>query len=962
MATVNSEVLSYKCAIFSLLIFILSNSADAQFFESGVAPASVRWQQINTKNFRIIFPDDAAAKGQRVANVLEYIHYQGGKTLSHAPSHIPVVLHNRTSFSNGFVSWTPKRSEMFLTPPQSNYAQEWLSHLAIHEYRHVVQIDKLNQGFTRAMGIVTGQQAVGMTAGLLPRWFLEGDAIATETAFSNTGRGRDPSFEMPLRTIALSDNFHKYDKALFGSYRDHVPNHYETGYQIVGWTREQYGVQTFETAIDFVAQNPFSFFRYPFSIGLKKGTGHSTAQLYNNAFNDLTYRWYRQQAQSIYENTVPITVRTSNIYTNYRSPHYLNDGSFVALKSGIANIAQLVKVHADGKEQNLHTPGILNSERISYSNGLLAWTEQVQDVRWSNRTYSIVKIYDINTGHERTLQRRTRFFSPTISPDGATVAVVEITIDGVVSILLLDAKTGNEKMRLPNDNQALLQTPAWTKDGKSLLTIVNDGKNKSIVRIDVETGLYTTLMTSENHDISNPVDGGKYALFNSCYNGIMNIYAFDYLSGEAMQVSSSRFGAFDPQTNETGDKIIFADYSIDGYSLVEINSEPEKWVRVERLRDNSLKLFRTLVRQEGFNLHDSIIPNNIYDIKPYRKWTNLFNVHSWAPLYYNVDVHNATEIDFHPGVVVLSQDLLGNLTSSAGYSWRRDYGVVHANFTYKGLYPVFDVNINHGGPVLTSYAPPRAEEYSNAAHRRNTDVYVRSYIPFVFTRSRWHTGFSPQITLLYDNRHFYSPDMDDYKTGYSRLSYGFSMYRYQKTSQRDLAPRLGFIFQGAFLHTPWNSEQFGDMYYLWTRIFLPGIAPHHSLQLTSGCQHQKAKTFGMISMLSFPRGYLRGFSEKLNFVNFDYAFPIFYPDWNFSYFIYLKRLQTNLFCDIAQNGYYIFNQKARWHTDDMLSVGIDLLADVHLMRIIFPFKIGVRTAYLPDIKEIKPFFLFNVNF
>ena len=937
-----------------ILTWLSANNAVAQFYESGTAPSSVRWQQIHTNNFRIIFPVDAASDGQRAANVLEYIHKAGGSSLNHYPAKIPIVLHNRTSFSNGFVSWAPKRSEMFLTPPQSAYANDWLTHLAIHEYRHVVQIDKLNQGFTRAMGFVVGQQAVGAVSGLLPPWFLEGDAVVTETALTNTGRGRDPAFEMPLRTIALSQNFQKYDKALFGSYRDHVPNHYEFGYQMIAWTRERYGEKTFEGAVDFVARNPYSFFLFPFKLGLQKQTGYKTENLYQNAFADLTNRWHIQETQTGYDYITPITKRTSNLYTDYRSPQYLNDNSFVTIKTGMAQIAQLVRVYSDGREQKLHTPGIINSERISYSNGLLAWTEHVQDVRWSNRTYSIVKLYDLNAGRERTLQRRSRFFAPAVSPDGSTVAVVEVTLEGASSIVILDVATGYESARLPNITEAFLQTPAWTKDGKSLLTIVNDGKSKSIVRIDVATGLYTTVLAPVYNDISHPVDGGKYAFFNSYFNGITNIYAVDYLTGAIMQVTSARFGAFDPQPNETGDKLVYVEYSVNGYDIVEIDIDHAKWTPIEQLRDNSLKLYRTLAQQDDFNIHDSIIPDRQYITKPYRKWANLLNVHSWAPLYYEVDVHNAAEIEFFPGAVLLSQDLLGNLTSSAGFSWRHGHGVVHAKFTYKGLYPMFDFSIDYGGTALISSAP-EGGDYSYNPPSRNTNIYLRSYVPFTLTRSRWITGITPHIALIYDNRYMYSQKINDYQTGFYRLSYGVVTHRYLKTSLRDLAPRLGFLAQAAFLHSPWNKDQFGDIYYLYGRVFLPGVAPHHSLRLTGGWQHQKIKTYMSLSLLPFPRGYLRVFSEKLTFINFDYSLPLFYPDWNLSFLIYLKRLQANMFCDIARN-------RLADRKNDLHSIGIDLLADVNLMRIHFPFNIGIRTAYLPESREIKPLLLFSVNF
>ena len=944
---------------FFLLAWMMTNSANAQFYESGTEPASVRWQQIHTEHFRIIFPTDAAREGQRAANVLEYIYRAEGKTLNHQPAKIPVVLHNRTAFSNGFVSWAPKRSEWFLTPPQDNYAQDWPDQLAVHEYRHAVQIDKLNQGFTRVAGFAVGQQAVGAVAGLLPLWFLEGDAVATETALTSVGRGRNPAFEMPLRAIALSDKFQNYDKALFGSYRDHVPNHYELGYQMVGRIREHYGAKTFETSVDFVARNPFLFFLYPFKHGVKKETGYYTGQLYRNVFTDLTRRWNEQEARTGYDNYTPMTKRANNLYINYRSPQYLNDSTVVALKTGMAQIARWVKIDREGREQTVHTPGMINSERVSYSNGLLAWTELIQDARWSNRSYSVVKLLDIQTGRERTLQRRTRYFSPAISPDGAIIAVVDVPVEGACSVVLLDIETGEEKDRLPNPGGVFLQTPSWSRDGKSLLAIAGDGKGKSIVRIDVATGRYTTVLPSAYDDISYPVDGGEYTFFNGYYNGITNVYAVNNATGEVMQVTSARFGAFDPQPGTAGDKLLFAEYSAKGYDIVETNMDAAKWTPVNQLTDHSLKLYETLARQEGFNMQDSVIPNVQHQMKPYRKRANLFNVHSWAPLYYEVDASDVTSTELYPGMVFFSQDLLGNLTSSAGYSWR-GYNAFHAGFTYRGIYPVIDFKIDCGGDA--SVIGSSLNDSISHPQQAKTKVNIRSYIPFTFTRNRWITGVVPQIKFTYTNNYLYSQVTDSYQYGLWEMGYSFQAYRYLKMSVRDLAPRLGIVLQGTFQHTPWNNEQLGYIYYLHGRVYLPGAAPHHSLRLSGAWQQQETKYFMFNSILRFPRGYMKYGTEKLGVGTIDYSMPLCYPDWSITRLLYLKRLYTNLFCDVAQNQYRIrANNQLISQKDNLCSLGVDLLADVHLLQISFPINMGIRTVYIPDTGEIQPSLLFSVN-
>ena len=54
----------------------------------------------------------------------------------------------------------------------------------------------MNKGFTKVLSYILGEQAPGGVLGLyIPSWFLEGDAVSTETALSNSGRGRTCAFE-----------------------------------------------------------------------------------------------------------------------------------------------------------------------------------------------------------------------------------------------------------------------------------------------------------------------------------------------------------------------------------------------------------------------------------------------------------------------------------------------------------------------------------------------------------------------------------------------------------------------------------------------------------------------------------------------------------------------------------------------------------------------------------------------
>ena len=81
-----------------------------------------------------------------------------------------------------------------------------------------------------------GNSSTGVVASLVPLWFLEGDAVFAESALTESGRGRSPSFQKELKAISVEkDKIYKYDKIVNGSFRDYIPDHYQSGYQMVTW-------------------------------------------------------------------------------------------------------------------------------------------------------------------------------------------------------------------------------------------------------------------------------------------------------------------------------------------------------------------------------------------------------------------------------------------------------------------------------------------------------------------------------------------------------------------------------------------------------------------------------------------------------------------------------------------------------------------------------------------------------
>ena len=79
----------------------------------------------------------------------------------------------------------------------------------------------------------------GMAHAAAPQWFWEGDAVATETAFTRSGRGRIPNFNLVFKTNLLEGRTFNYHKQYLRSYKHNIPDYYVLGYNMVSYLQKE---------------------------------------------------------------------------------------------------------------------------------------------------------------------------------------------------------------------------------------------------------------------------------------------------------------------------------------------------------------------------------------------------------------------------------------------------------------------------------------------------------------------------------------------------------------------------------------------------------------------------------------------------------------------------------------------------------------------------------------------------
>jgi hypothetical protein len=947
---------SITCFLILLSYFQI---ARGQFYNTGQPPSSVNWQQIRTPGFTLIFPESFSDLAWELAALLEDSRRSTGHTLNHRPGPVPVIVHNHNSRQNGLVAWAPKRMELYPVPSQAARGGDWLNRLVVHEQRHVVQLDKLNQGMTRFLSIILGEQATGIAAARLPLWFLEGDAVVTETTLTNSGRGREASFEMPLRALLLSESpLFSYDKYLFGSFRDFVPDYYQYGYQMVSALRREYGPEIWENTVDFLARWPLH--PAPFDRSLRKQTGKGLMELNKITLSRIGEEWGTEGGGQEANGNFRLNRRITGHYHSYRYPVWL-DSAVIAYKTGIARISELVKIDLDGKEQRLIQTGSLSAPSLTVAGNRIAWSEYRSDPRWHLRQYSVIKVFDMDTGKERRISSKTRFFAPAFSPDRLFLAVVEVDLQNRNFISLVNSVTGEVAARYPAPPGKNLQQPAFSSSGKEILVTTVCDNGSGIMALDMESGGWFDIFTPAFVNISGVFSCGELICFHSDNSGIDNLHAIDKNGETIYQVTNSAFGAFDGNLSGPG-MLVWSEYTADGFDLVVSEFNELELPEYESSYHIRNELVESLASHE-MELYNGKLSDTLWPVEPYRKGLNLFRFHSWAPFYYNYRDFNVYEQPLYPGISLLSQDLLGTANTFAGYSYRDGRHIVHGNFIYRGWYPVLEAGFDYGDRSRVFMGRDSIGPLDSPS-RNQLNFNGSVSVPLHLSDGSYFYGTEPLLRVNYNNSLYHYNRDNSYKRGMTTIQARLLAYRLQRRSHRDLAPRWGQVFRWQMRSAPFESENIGVINAVEVTLYFPGFAPHHSLGIDAGYQWQDPVKYYYNSIIGFPRGYPLQTTERLQVVRGSYLFPVLYPDYSIPGILYLKRVNGRLFADAGKNSIRKINQQAtglEWHNENLFSWGSGLTANVHLFRFLFPFNIGGGFAHIPSRGEFSLLFSVGMN-
>lgn len=990
--------MKYFRLLIIIVILCFPALAKAQFYTVGDDPGRLKWYSIETPGYKIIYPSGLDSLARVYGGLLEKYRIPVSRSAGYAPGEMtrvkmPVILHAYNAQSNGSVAWAPKRIDLFTSPEgYEAEAMPWADMLAIHESRHVAQMQFGMSNAFKPFKWIFGEMFAGAMAGVYPgQWMLEGDAVVAETALTTAGRGRSGDFLNYYMAAFDSGDFGNWNRWRYGSYRYYTPDHYALGYMALSGIRYRTGKTDITgTYLQYFSKRPYDVISY--RTVSRKLTGKGFRKTFDDTMRMYHDIWSEEKEQRApFIPSVQIS-DTARIYTEYSDIVTYGDKIY-ALKSSLDKSKALVMTDNTGKEKVLtffgnisgplwHAPG---SSRIW-------WSENIYDERWTQKINSVIMYYDLEKDRKRTFKKDGKRFCPTTSPSGKYLVTVEYPVKGGSGIEILEISNGRRAAYINAPDSLQIIEALWLGDRIFMTGISEKGYSlystgipemnltgkatgsdnehtaaaEQADRLDKDNGTaaWNTLLAPQPVKIRRLQARGNELLFTSDKNGVNELYSFSTESGKLRQLTSTAYGATDFCFSEDGKTLYYAASTADGkllkctrssdlldretgfsdihrYRIADEMSRQEK-----ELAETFGRKAREQERDEKDDMADSEPGNDgetaFSQPERYRKAAHLFNIHSWAPVYFNVD--NIMEMSYDNyydlaslGAAAVFQNHLGTMTGQIGYSAHQDpYDTTawrhsgHVKFTYTGLYTVIEASVDFNDRASRDYSFNRYNLNGTPYMMSMTGAgsekpYVQGnltvYIPFNLSSGGWSRGIIPQVSYTLTNDRYDTgiidydliPDeenanvvrpvptsREDCKTILrQRLSGSLRMYTMRNTATSEIYPDWGIGMETGVSFNPGLAGWFSPVGYLYLYGYLPGITPNQGLRLSGIWQRQLKgdSIFDTGTVNTLPRG-LSNLGDLSNTilsyrqsakVTADYAIPIYLGDFSIGPVFYGKR-------------------------------------------------------------------------
>lgn len=731
-----------KKLIFILLIIAASRTF-AQFDEYH---SEYEWYTIKGTHCFVHFHPEAERTARLVAKICDEVWGPITSLYGYEPDPVNFVIKDIDDYSNGATYYFDNKIEIWASALEFDLrgSHNWLRNVISHEFTHMVQLQSamkitrkipavyfqfLNYEDKRRPDILYGYPNTIISYPMVfinvPSWMAEGTAqyMRKDFGYDDWDTHRD----MILREYALNNKMLTWrEMGVFNKSSLGNESVYNSGFALTRYIAQKYG----EDKLRDLTRKLSNLTYFTIDSAVKAVLGITGDELYNE-WSTLLKNSYSERIASVLKNKVQGKVLTPEGIGNFH-PVFSADGKklfYVSTK--MYEYFGLSSVYV--KDLNTSNDTLIAS-KVKSTISLIPGTNKIVYAKLSDENKDFRNIhdlysYDLITKKEERITRGIRANNPSVSHDGKKITFI-YQKDGTTNVGLVDINGENFKRITLFENGEQVFNPVFSIDDSKIYFDFSYSTNRDIVSINTDGTGFERLLSTDA-DERNPfiANDGKI-IFSSDETGIFNIYSFNPVTKEKIQLTNVTGGAFMPAMDNNGN-LCFTGYTVDGFKLFllkenerkQISSE-SKYVWIENPPLNkSIPLGDLSVGQI-----EKLKKYNDYQIPDYQKekYSGFFSRLTIYPTI-RIDNYNLTNkfLDrIKPGVILASNDVLNRYSMMASASVNRNLERdLYLSVDYRDKIPVIS---------LLGYRPEVGVEVYSISRQTNFDIPFgvdSSYVP-----------------------------------------------------------------------------------------------------------------------------------------------------------------------------------------------------------------------------------------
>lgn len=900
-----------------------------------------RFETIRTEHFAIYFHQGTGTLARTLADIAEdewrRLHWRDGVA---PPDLTHVVFVDQSESANGFATPLPRNTVVLYaaTPPPASLLNpdEWLRTLFVHEYRHIVHLDRA-KGWARGARYLFGRAPWTFPNLLLPLWQIEGLATFEESVprgATRPGRLHAGDFLALTREAARTKAIEPMNR-VGGGLTDWPGGlaPYAYGLSFHHWLAGRYGAESFQRLADATAGSlPWLGTR-----AFKRVYGRSLGDLWTDYAADLVSRAAPPSTAAS-----PPPRRLTRHGFQMSGPRYLPrlcadcPREIVYALRTPDDRPGLHVVDTETLETTRLATRFLGSTSAPSREGVIYFDQQ-ERIRNSG-TYSDLYAIDRRTRQVRRLTHDARLLDPDLSPDGQSLAAVRATTPGQRDLVVIDLSgTGRIDETATTTVAAAPQTqfdaPRWSPDGRRLVVGRQGSAGPSeIAIVDIATRTVDVVTSTSGMRWATPTwrpDGRAVVAAGARAEAAFNLYEVELESRTIRQLTQHDGGATWPDVATDGSTIVYAGYTASGFEVYEVpypGSAP------------------TVAREPAVTAATGVALAPVpATIRPYRPWSTLLPTF-WTPII------TTSREQVRGGAIIGGRDVLGYHSWQVSADWsvadRIDTGAAGSAPDWSASYVYGRWRPQVWGAVArqTSFFPGESEasspETSSALEERTVEIGVQ--VPI--RRFRFSQAMQVSIVRAVDTVRLQDTAVERNRSG-ARVAWRYSS---AQAPGYAISPERGVTLGAAaeFIRPALGASGRAGTVTADARVYLPGLARHHVVAVRAArgftwgdravgrlfVMGGGDSSLGAGSLSSETARLLRGFpsntfaGRQVAVLNADYRFPIARPQrgvgaWPF----FLHSLHGAVVADAGHVWTNAFDRK-----DVKTSFGVELAANVVL--------------------------------